>query len=127
MDDTYNISIGKDQWIKWVFFDPAKAQPVSIDEPMSPLKNFWRALEINCVAGCCGIDAFSFWPEDIRTASAVYSENDLLEQLDLLIRKITPLKDQILVSSQLNNVIHGSVFLKLLDHINSILAHDMKE
>jgi len=42
---------------------------VDIDPELKALEPMWRALETSCVAGCCGLDAFDFSPENIASAA----------------------------------------------------------
>ena len=63
-----NISIGKDKWIKWVDFNRYvydQCIPINydqcfeIDYLLEPTFDFWNKLETECVAGCCGINAYN--------------------------------------------------------------------
>ena len=56
---TKNISIGKDEWIEWVEFDPQNVDLFELDLLLKPTEKLWKALETECVVGCCGIDALS--------------------------------------------------------------------
>jgi hypothetical protein len=61
-----DISIGPDKWITFFDINGRQAGAVDLDPLILPMEEFWSLLETNCVAGCCGIDAFSVWPEDIE-------------------------------------------------------------
>ena len=41
---------------------------LELDLYIAPLNTFFDKLEVECVRECCGIQAFSFMPEDIHKA-----------------------------------------------------------
>lgn len=112
-----DISIGENIWIEWIDFDYKNSNTIEIDEFLQPTMNFWAGLEIHCVAGCCGIDAFSFWREDIKNSSNQFDQNYLIKELNLLKEKISNLHNDELMSSRINNLFHKKVFLQLIEHI----------
>jgi hypothetical protein len=65
-----DISIGKSQWIRFFAVVGREARAACFDHLSAPLESFWSALETNCIAECCGMDAFSLWPEDVRRATS---------------------------------------------------------
>ena len=117
MKNKDNISIGENIWIEWIDFDYKNSNPKEIDEFLQPTMNFWAGLEIHCVAGCCGIDAFSFWSEDIKNSSNQFGQNYLIEELNVLKYKICHLDNDELMSNRMNNLFHKKVFSHLIDHI----------
>ncbi|WP_040549742.1 DUF6331 family protein [Pedosphaera parvula] len=114
-----DISIGKDQWITFIDVIGQQGQAVSIDHLVDPLESFWTALESNCVAGCCGIDALSLWPEDIQKASSSMDRVELLIALVALREFAVRNENKIFVSTRLNNYFHKQVLLQIIDHIQA--------
>ena len=117
-----DISVGKDQWITFIDVVGRQERAVSIDHMIAPLESFWTALETNCVAGCCGIDAFSLWPEDIRRATTSVDGKSVGDGLASLREFVERSEADIFVSQRLNNYFDRQVLLQLIDHIN---AHAM--
>jgi hypothetical protein len=117
MDESKNISIAEHEFIDWIDFDASSVNPKNIDELIEPTAEFWQNLEIKCVAECCGIDAFSFWTEDIKSATENSKISNLVPLIDKAIVGISNLEDDVIVSSQINQLISKQVFLKLLKHI----------
>jgi hypothetical protein len=114
-----DISIGKDQWITFIDVLGRQERAVSIDHLISPLKSFWTALETNCVAGCCGIDAFSLWPEDVRRAASTVDAKLLADGLMSLREFVERSGPDIFVSQRLNNYFDRQVLLQVIDHIHA--------
>src|SRR4029453_8371153 len=115
-----DISIGQDKWI--TFVDIAGRpydQAVSIDHLIAPMDSFWSVLETNCVAQCCGIDAFSLWPEDIATACLSHDRETLTSGLASLREFVEQSIGDTFVSSRLNNLFDKQVILKLIEHIQN--------
>lgn len=122
MNENNNISIAENEFIQWIYFDVTSVNPVNIDELIEPTANFWKNLEVNCVPECCGIDALSFWEEDIKIANEKAKIPNLDSLIDKAITKVLNLEDDVIVSSQLlNQLIHKKVFLKLLKHVRKKL------
>lgn len=125
------ISIGKDKWIKWIEFDSQKSKILNIDELLEPTWDFWELLETECAAACCGINAFSFWIEDIQKTAILFDKSELLAKLVLLKEEIASQCKYnpriILYSLKLNYLFDKSVFIQLIDHIiNTIDKHIFK-
>lgn len=114
---TKDISIGKGKWIRWIDFNIVNDDFFSIDALLEPNWDFWMLLEIHCISGCCGIDAFSFWPEDICAALKKVDKEALHKNLLTLKTEITNSSKSIIISTKLNNLFDKSVFIQLLDHI----------
>ncbi|MDB4533494.1 DUF6331 family protein [Vicingaceae bacterium] len=112
-----DISIGEEKWIKWIEFDAESASPKDIDKLLEPTKEFWNFLEIECLAECCGIDAFAFWSEDIQNADDKARIPNLRILLNEITKEVESLTDEVVVSSRLNQLMNRKVFLKLLEHL----------
>jgi hypothetical protein len=118
METTNDINIGKDKWIEWINFDFTNGDNVfQIDDLLRSTFDFWDKLEIQCVAGCCGIDAYSFWKEDIKLAADQMNQADLIKNLMTAKMNIESRSEVILASEKLNFLMNKSVFIQLLDHI----------
>ena len=79
---------------------------------------FLNKLEVKCVRECCGIQAFSFMPEDIHKALVGLSVETIATQLKAI---QTAIEEQwwynTVGSTILNNNFDRKVFLQLLAHI----------
>jgi hypothetical protein len=115
-----DISIGKDAWIEFVAIaDRPSEQAVSIDHLIAPMESFWSALETNCIAGCCGIRAFSLWPDTITTASRSQDSQILVRDLVALRHYIEQSGADMFVSERLNTYFDKRVILQIIDHIQN--------
>lgn len=112
------ISIGEDKYIQWEDLPPIHKE-LNIDFSIYEMNEFWKNLETECVAGCCGIDAFRFWPEDISRATSAVNKNELVENLFRLEREVGESDKQIIISYLLNAVFTKKTFLELIEHIFS--------
>ena len=96
---------------------------LDIDPYMSPLNAFCDKLEVECVRECCGIEAFSFMPEDIHKALVGLSAETVIIQLKAI---QTAIEEQwwckTVSSTILNNNFDRKVFLQLLNHIIKIIS-----
>lgn len=117
MENAKDISTGKDKWIKWIEFDAESTTPKDIDTLLEPTKGFWRYLEIECLAECCGIDAFSFCNEDIQNANDKAGIPNLEILFNEIIEEVKSLVDEVIVSRQLNQLMNRKMFLQLLEHL----------
>ena len=118
MDPTKDISIANNQWIKWIEFDPTDDNAIlEIDNLLKPTFNFWDGLETQCVAECCGIDAFAFWEEDILRSSKNFDQTQLVTDLRNVKTELAVSSKTIVSSSKLNNLLNKGVFIKIIDHI----------
>lgn len=116
-----DINIGPDQWISWVELNLAD-QPLRIDALLEPTIPFWEELETLCVAGCCGIDAFSLWPKDVQRAAAAVGTEQVKSHLLELRAAVLCLDSRTIVASRLNNLFDQSVFVQLLNHLLACLG-----
>ena len=91
---------------------------LDLDPYIAPLNAFFDKLEVECVRECCGIEAFSFMPEDIQKALVGLSVETVITQLKAM---QTAIEEQwwynTVGSTILNNNFDRKVFLQLLDHI----------
>ena len=91
---------------------------LDLDSYMAPLNAFFDKLEVECVRECCGIEAFSFMPEDIQKALVGLSVETIVTQLKAM---QTAIEEQwwckTVGSTILNNNFDRKVFLQLLNHI----------
>ena len=111
------ILIGKKLFIEELRIDYS-GKMLDLDPYIAPLNTFFDRLEVECVRECCGIEAFSFMPEDIQKALVGLSVETVITQLKAI---QTAIEEQywckILSSTILNNNFDRKVFLQLLDHI----------
>ena len=116
-----DIHIGAHETIQWVDFDATNSELFDVDHILGKYDDFWLSLQLECVAECCGLDAFRFYPEDIANASKQYEQTPLKEDLLRLRKEVMETDRQIVVSRCLNNLVEKTVFVKLLDHIYKFL------
>lgn len=110
------ISISQTQWIKRVDLDKSEST-LEIDQFMGSFKDLLNRLEVHCDAGCCGVDAFSFWKEDIQSVSAKMDKKSIVEDAKKLKAIIQDSEATTLQSARLNETFHQAVFIQLLNHI----------
>lgn len=111
-----DIRVGEFEVIKWIEYD-ANIPSLQIDHLLQPLIQLFDALETECVRDCCGIDAFSFWPQTIKKASERLVIAERSTALDGIIEEVEILKSESVEVSFLNNHFHKEVFVHLLKHI----------
>ena len=91
---------------------------LDLDPYIAPLNTFFDNLEVECVRECCGIEAFSFMPDDIQKALVGLSVETIVTQLTEM---QTAIEEQwwckTVSSTILNNNFDRKVFLQLLNHI----------
>ena len=91
---------------------------LDLDPYIVPLNTFFDKLEVECVRECCGIEAFSFMPEDIHKALVGLSAKTVITQLKAM---QTAIEEQYwcktVGSTILNNNFDRKLFLQLLNHI----------
>lgn len=114
-----DILIGEDRWIESIELTCRHDDAVEIDPLLVDLSRLWSLLEVHCVAGCCGLEAFDFFPESIAAASKTMNPLDLNSSLNTAIQDIEGLTAQFVRSSRLNNLSDKKVFLALLNHIRA--------
>ena len=111
------ILIGNNLFIEELSID-CSGKLLDLDPYIAPLNIFFDKLEVVCVRECCGIEAFSFMPEDIQKALVGLSAETVITQLKAM---QTAIEEQYwcntVGSTILNNNFDRKVFLRLLDHI----------
>ena len=112
-----SILIGNNLFIEELPID-YNGKLLDLDPYIAPLNTFFDKLEVECVRECCGIQAFSFMPEDIQKALAGLSAETVITQLKAM---QTAIEEQYwcktVGSTILNNNFDRKVFLQLLNHI----------
>ena len=112
-----SILIGNNLFIEELRIDYS-GKMLDLDPYIAPLNTFFDRLEVECVRECCGIEAFSFMPEDIQKALVGLSAETVIIQLKAM---QTAIEEQYwcktLSSTILNNNFDRKVFLQLLNHI----------
>lgn len=89
-----------------------------IDTLLNDTAMFWGALQIHCVAECCGLSAFGFRPSDIVAAANASGYSDTRERLTRLHTAITTDVDaDCLQSDTFNQYIDRGDLLTLLQHM----------
>ena len=116
-DHDDDLMLGPDTWLPLQSKDIENTSPLSIDQWLEPTWPFWQAFETECVAACCGIHAFSFWPENVRNAATACGLPGLSAAFDELCRSIEIESADSLISSRLNQLIYKGPLLALLRHI----------
>ena len=111
------ILIGNNLFIEELPIDYS-GKILDLDPYIVPLNAFFDKLEVECVRECCGIQAFSFMPEDIHKALVGLSAETIVTQLKAM---QTAIEEQwwynTVGSTILNNNFDKKVFLQLLAHI----------
>ena len=119
------ILIGNNLFIEELSID-CSGKLLDLDSYILPLNTFFDKLEVVCVRECCGIEAFSFMPEDIQKALAGLSAETVIIQLKAM---QTTIEEQYwcktLSSTILNNNFDRKVFLQLLDHVIKIIEKNI--
>ena len=111
------ILIGNNLFIEELPLD-YNGKLLDLDSYIAPLNTFFDKLEVECVRECCGIQAFSFIPDDIQKALVGLSAETVITQLKAM---QTAIEEQYwcktVGSTILNNNFDRKVFLQLLNHI----------
>ena len=111
------VLIGNDERIQFVDIAGRTENAASIDNFIGEMEPFWRALEVNCVSECCGIDAHSFLPQDIWNAVRSCRDVTLKSKLASLRQYVDGLQADCVRSAILNQYFDRTMFLQLLDHV----------
>lgn len=111
-----DISIGSDLWI--ICEEPKEiANAVNIDYLMDSLVPMWKALETECVSGCCGIDAYNLWESEVLQNTEGLDRESLVTKLGLLRKDILNIREDVVRSILLNNYFTKGTFLKVIEHL----------
>jgi hypothetical protein len=119
----FDISIGQDKWITFIMVPDAWNHGTEVDEILKPIEPFFDLLEIHCVAECCGIAAYAFWPDDIATAARRSTIPNLAEAVETVRQRIAETQEEVFVSPRMNHYFHPETLMQLLDHIAHCLRH----
>lgn len=124
-NDLIGIPIGENQWIIRGF-EGKRDEAFNIDPMIKPLKHLFRSLETACVAACCGMAAFNFFPENILDKLTQQDKLDVLPLLDYLIQEIDAMPDSVthFKSERLNSVLSRQEFLSLIRHITRVISKE---
>jgi hypothetical protein len=118
-----DISIGKDKWITFIELGGRQSSAIELDGILRPIEPFLNSLETECVAACCGIDAYALWPEDIARAAKQSGIPDLSESIDVARQRIVDTRGDSFVSHRMNNYFDRQTLLQLVDHIAHCVRH----
>ncbi len=113
-----DITIGDERRIEWIDLTHRITEAIAVDPLLSSLEPLWQLLESNCVAGCCGIDAFDFHPDSVCAAMAQLDAAKQQQCLRVAIDEFSAIDGEVLVSHRLNFVADKTVFLELLSHLD---------
>lgn len=111
------ISIGQDEWIPYFDLEGRHDSAVEIDFLLRDSEDVWGALETACVAGCCSIAAFEFWPEDVARAAGDLEVHAAVGKIERLRSAVERICADVLVSRRLNCYFDKRQFTMLLDHL----------
>jgi hypothetical protein len=112
-----DINIGEDKWITFIELQGRQSNPIDADKILDPIKPFLDRLETECVAACCGIDAYGLWPDDIARATRDFGDPGLPDRIAAVRNRIAEAGGDVFVSHRMNNYFDKQVLLQLLDHI----------
>jgi hypothetical protein len=112
-----DIHIGVTDRIHWIEFDTSSNDLFDVDYIVAKHDDFWRFLQIFCVPECCGLDAFRFYPDDIKNAADHVDKELFRSDFSKLKTDLLSSDKDIITSSRLNNLVDKNVFLRLIDHI----------
>jgi hypothetical protein len=115
-----DISLGPDRWLTLVHVPYVESETLPIDDLIAFTQPLWQRLETECVAECCSLDAFNFWPEQIAQLP-LHEREDFRQRLDTVSKKLRQQPHHVLSSYTLNLIINKDIFLQLLDHLKAHL------
>lgn len=117
-----SIPIGEGKWIEFIDLTGRYETAIEIDLLIKDLEPLWSALETQCVAGCCGFDAFDFYPENIAGAKERIDASAMCQSLLSLQAALKKLDGGVVLSRRLNNYADVAVFNALIVHLQSNLC-----
>lgn len=117
-----SIPIGEGKWIEFIDLTGRYESAIEIDPLLKDLEPLWSALETQCVAGCCGLDAFDFYPENIANAKQVIDTSAVCQNLSSLQSALKELDGGVVLSRRLNDYADVAVFNALILHLQSNLC-----
>ena len=116
------ILIGDDLFIAWKDVDWSNELYERIDHIIQPLEGLFDTLQTQCDRMCCGVEAFDFRPQAIESASRELNIA-LREELPKIIHQVKSIRQNAVRCSSLNQGFEKTVFIELLNHINSTLLN----
>ncbi|CAM2187720.1 hypothetical protein KDX15_12610 [Burkholderia cenocepacia] len=119
-----DIGIGQDRWIECGDLPVDLSNAIDVDPHLAAVMPLIDALETNCVAGCCGIDAFGLWSDEIAVALDTWDSDALTRLVDDLLsvrHAIEALPSDIVVSKRINQYFRKMVMLELLAHLRTTI------
>ena len=116
--DSNELELATDNWLSLIDVSAAIPHARQIDTHLNDTAMFWGALQIHCVAGCCGLSAFGFRQTDIVAAANASGYSDTRERLVRLHATISnDVNADCLWSETLNQYIDRGDLLRLLEHM----------
>jgi hypothetical protein len=82
-----------------------------------PLREFWDKTETACVVGCCGLNAFNFWPEQIVDVVKDSDIETLVKQLERVKEQVLASDAQIVRYNRFNESFARVSFLEMMDYL----------
>ena len=119
-----DISIGKDRWILFGDLNEGYSHATEVGIYLSDVMPFFDELETECVAECCGVQAFNLWQDNIERAAgkldgpAVIGIVDAFKAAENVIES---LPSDVIDCARMNQHLRKHVFLQLLTHVRSEL------
>lgn len=114
-----DILIADGEWIEFISLEGRYDQAVEVDEHLAGLWPLIDRLETQCVAECCGFDAYDFTGDGIDEALLGLDCVQLHEACEQAKRDIEATGSGVVMSSKMNNLADRRVFIRLLDHLDS--------
>lgn len=112
-----DIRIGDNEFIRWVPLNQEDYREYDASAYFDDAGPFWQRLEAECVAGCCGIHAFDFTPENIKQAAQTPDAAAVKCTLTGLQQSLGNWPENVVCVNRFNQRFDKGVFLHLLDHI----------
>ncbi|QOT79288.1 DUF6331 family protein [Cupriavidus basilensis] len=101
--------------------------PACLHCRLAPILPLLHWLETECVADCCGIDAYGFWPDAIARAAMQAGLPDLAERIAQVRERVAGAGGDVFLSHRMNNYFDRQVLLQLIDHIAACLASGARD
>ncbi len=93
----------------------------NLDKFLENNREFWSALETECVAECCGIDAYDFSEEAIKEIIESFDSNRILDDLNTAIQFIEVSKSEHMHSTIFNCYATKKESIELFKNIKQVL------
>ncbi|MCR5890288.1 DUF6331 family protein [Hymenobacter sp. J193] len=126
-----SLRIGTSESINLMDFDPLSDAMLELGRPeateagalaLTSLDIFWNQLEVDCVAQCCGVYAFDWWPNNILKAAQGLNKQEVVEELRQMEKAVYQSDKPIVCHHRLNQLFARASFLQLQKHLLSILT-----